>query len=144
MSSTKTLIVKLQLSPTQLASFPHDPSPKSSETSKPSSSPDTPAQIVEPTPVDTPDDAATPTVGIDSNLLAPPTADAKGKKGRPGPKAGGAGTKRGAAAVDGTPKVRGKPGPKKKQRMYVLTAANATTIPTSRLMTFANHPVGAI
>ncbi|KAK3201803.1 hypothetical protein GRF29_164g763970 [Pseudopithomyces chartarum] len=58
-----------------------------------------------------------PMAGIDNGLLAPPTADAKGKKGRPGPKAGGAGTKRAAAAIDGTPKVRGKPGPKKKQRM---------------------------
>ncbi|KAF1971687.1 hypothetical protein BU23DRAFT_179308 [Bimuria novae-zelandiae CBS 107.79] len=116
-SKTKALLVKLQLSPKALAKFPHETASKSSEASKLSSSPDTHAQIIEPTPLDTPNDAATPVNGIDSNLLAPPVADAKGKKGRPAPKAAGAGTKRGAAAVDGTPKVRGKPGPKKKQRM---------------------------
>lgn len=117
MSSSKTKIVKLRLSPKALTKFPHEDESKSSDASKLSSSPATPAQVVEPTPIDTPDDAATPMAGIDNSLLAPPTADAKGKKGRPGPKAGSAGTKRAAAAVDGTPKVRGKPGPKKKQRM---------------------------
>ncbi|KAJ4292622.1 hypothetical protein N0V90_009285 [Kalmusia sp. IMI 367209] len=125
MSSTKagaakSRVVVLPLSPGKLAKFPHEPPSKSSEASKlsssSSSSPDTPAQIVEPAPVDTPDDAATPVNGIDSSLLAPPVAST-GKNGRraPGPKPSG--TKRGAAAVDGTPKPRGKPGPKKKQRM---------------------------
>lgn len=110
----KSLLVKLPLSAEALVKFPHEPSSKSSE--KLSSTPDTPAQIVEPTPTDTPNDAATPVNGVDSSLLAPPPTDAKGRK-KPGPRAGGAGTKRGAAAIDGTPKVRGKPGPKKKQRM---------------------------
>ncbi|KAJ4358288.1 uncharacterized protein N0V89_002868 [Didymosphaeria variabile] len=113
-AKTKSLLVKLPLSPEALAKFPYEPSSKSSE--KLSSSPSTPAQIVEPTPTDTPADAATPMNGVDNGLLAPPATDAKGRK-KPGPRAGGAGTKRGAAAVDGIPKVRGKPGPKKKQRM---------------------------
>ncbi|KAL5378185.1 hypothetical protein DPSP01_009297 [Paraphaeosphaeria sporulosa] len=142
MSSTKTksLLVRLPLAPEALAKFPHEPSSKSSD--KLSSSPNTPAQIVEPTPLDTPADAATPMDGVDNGLLAPPATDAKGKK-KAGPRVS-AGTKRSAAAVDGTPKPRGKPGPKKKQRMGDMIndpnnkAPFAATAPAQKLGPKAN------
>jgi hypothetical protein len=114
-STPKSKVIVLALPPDQLAKFPHDPSSKSSEASKPaSSSPGTPAQIVEPTPADAPSDAAAPASDTNNGLLAPPAAAGSKRKGVPGPKPG---AKRGAGAVEGGPKPRGKPGPKKKQRM---------------------------
>jgi hypothetical protein len=112
-AKTKSLLVKLPLSPDALAKFPHEPSSKSSD--KPSTSPSTPAQIVEPTSLDAAGDAATSVNGVDNGLLAPPATDAQGKK-KAAPRVS-AGTKRGASAIEGGPKPRGKPGPKKKQRM---------------------------
>lgn len=121
----KTKIAVLKLASEQLAKFPHivEPSAKSSSKATSSSS-DTPvAQIIEPTPTaDTPaESAATPaeanTNGLStpSSNLAPPPAGGK-RKGVPGPKPG---AKRGAAHLtpDGLPKPRGKPGPKKKQKL---------------------------
>lgn len=134
-TATKSKVVVLALSPDALAKFPHDPSSKSSETSKPassSSSPGTPAQIVEPTPADTPNDAAAPASDTNNGLLAPPAAAGSKRKGVPGPKPG---AKRGAAAVEGGPKPRGKPGPKKKQRMYVLP----TTLPLPSIVDHLEH-----
>ncbi|PVI08391.1 hypothetical protein DM02DRAFT_607806 [Periconia macrospinosa] len=113
--ATKTKMVVLALSPDKLAQFPHEPLSKSSDTPKPSSSPETPAPVAESTPTDTPNAESTPVPGADNGLLAPPPANgAAKKKGVPGPKAG---SKRSAAAVDGVPKPRGKPGPKKKQKL---------------------------
>ncbi|KAL5375580.1 hypothetical protein PMIN06_013127 [Paraphaeosphaeria minitans] len=134
MSSTKSksLLVRLPLAPEALAKFPHEPSSNSSD--RLSSSPNTPAHIVEPTPLDTP--------GVDNGLLAPPATDLKGKK-KPSPRVS-AGTKRSAAAVDGTPKPRGKPGPKKKQRMGDMIndpnnkAPFATPAPAQKLGPKAN------
>lgn len=110
MAAPKSKLVVLALSPDALAKFPHEaPKPPDDKPNPSSSSPDTPA--AEPSPADTPD-AAAATSTTNNGLLAPPTA-AK-RKGVPGPKPG---AKRSAAAVDGVPKPRGKPGPKKKQRI---------------------------
>ncbi|KAF1955396.1 hypothetical protein CC80DRAFT_474870 [Byssothecium circinans] len=114
-SAPKSKIVVLSLSPELLAKATHVPYSQPSEASKPSASPDTPAQVIEPTPADTPN-AASPIIpnGTDDGMLAPPAAATGPKrKGVPGPKAG---TKRGAAAIDGVPKPRGKPGPKSKKQ----------------------------
>jgi hypothetical protein len=113
-ATAKSKVIVLALSSDALAKFPHQPSSKPSETSKPSSSPDTPAHIVEPPTSDAPKDAAAPASDANNGLLAPPAAAGSKRKGVPGPKPG---AKRGAAAVEGGPKPRGKPGPKKKQRM---------------------------
>ncbi|PSN71765.1 hypothetical protein BS50DRAFT_629898 [Corynespora cassiicola Philippines] len=113
----KTVILKL--SPDKLEQF-LDASDKSSQPSKPASSPGTPAPAaaaVDPTPADTPTDSPAALNGpsTPSSMLAPPAAGTGSKrKGVPGPKPG---AKRGAAAMDGTPKPRGKPGPKKKQKL---------------------------
>ncbi|KAF2475982.1 uncharacterized protein BDR25DRAFT_89697 [Lindgomyces ingoldianus] len=119
---TKTVILKL--SPDSLLSFPHEPvsSRKPSQSrSKSTSSSETPipAAVEPPTPSENPSEsAATPVVNgssTPSSTLAPPAAGSK-RKGIPGPKPG---TKRGAAALtpDGLPRPRGKPGPKKKQKL---------------------------
>ncbi|KAF2107595.1 INO80 complex, subunit Ies4 [Lophiotrema nucula] len=128
MSTTKpakSKTVVLKLAPEQLAKFPHtiDSSSKPSlaGSKAASSSSDTPvAPAVEPTPSENPSDstAATPAVNgmsTPSSTLAPSAPGAK-RKGIPGPKPG---AKRGAAhfTPDGVPKPRGKPGPKKKQKL---------------------------
>jgi hypothetical protein len=124
---SKTIVLKL--SSKVLLGFPHEtaaasPAPKSTST------PATPAapHIIEPS-VDTPAESATPMNGTDTpSSLAPPTTGPK-RKG-PAPK------KRGIAAVDGTnggtngtPKPRGKPGPKsKKQKLGdMINDPNSTT-----------------
>ncbi|ORY16557.1 INO80 complex, subunit Ies4 [Clohesyomyces aquaticus] len=125
-ATPKTKTVTLRLSPDVLANFPHEPSlsrkPSQSRSKSTSSSTEAPAiPVIEqpPTPSENPSESATtPAVNgttTPSSSLAPPAAGAK-RKGIPGPKPG---TKRGASALapDGLPKPRGKPGPKKKQRM---------------------------
>ncbi|KAF2259806.1 hypothetical protein CC78DRAFT_536843 [Lojkania enalia] len=115
-AKSKTIILKL--SPDRLAKIPHatGPSSKSSQT-RSSSSSEIP---VVPTPSENPSDsaAATPAangMSTPSNSLAPLAVGAK-RKGIPGPKPG---AKRSAAHLtpDGLPKPRGKPGPKKKQKL---------------------------
>ncbi|OAK97638.1 hypothetical protein IQ06DRAFT_35536 [Phaeosphaeriaceae sp. SRC1lsM3a] len=123
---TKSKTVVLKLSSKALLAFPHEPV-AASPAPKPTSSPDTPAaapQVVEST-ADTPADASTPMndPGTPSSL-APPANGPK-RKG-PVPK------KRNIAAVDGangTPKPRGKPGPKsKKQKLGdMINDPNSTT-----------------
>jgi hypothetical protein len=119
----KSKIAVLKLAPDHLAKFPHSVAPSANpSTQSTTSSSDTPAaHVAEPTPAaDTPaESAATPGppngMSTPSSSLAPPAANGK-KKGVPGPKPG---TKRGAAHLtpDGLPKPRGKPGPKKKQKL---------------------------
>lgn len=109
MAAPKSKLVVLALSPDALVKFPHEAPTPSEEEKK--ASPPSPSPDAQPTPADT-NDAATPMSTTNNGLLAPPAA-AK-RKGVPGPKPG---AKRSAAAVDGVPKPRGKPGPKKKQRI---------------------------
>lgn len=126
----KSKTVVLKLSPKVLAAFPHEPV-AASPAPKATSSPDTPAAAPQTTEsaVDTPADASTPMNGTGTGAgtpssLAPPANGPK-RKG-PVPK------KRAIAAVDGangTPKVRGKPGPKsKKQKLGdMINDPNSTT-----------------
>jgi hypothetical protein len=119
----KSRIAVLKLSPDHLARFPHASESSAKPSSKAaSSSSGTPiAQVVEPSPAaETPvETAATPAVqngtSTPSSTLAPPQTNGK-RKSLPGPKPG---AKRGAGqlAPDGPPKPRGKPGPKKKQKL---------------------------
>ncbi|KAF1985678.1 DUF1711-domain-containing protein [Aulographum hederae CBS 113979] len=111
-------IIRLSLSPDKLRNFPHEPL----AVRKTSTSSNT---IAGPSPSNNPSDsnAATPTPAATATAattttstngtLAPPTAPGR-RKGIPGPKPG---SKRGPPLVDGQPKPRGKPGPKKKPRL---------------------------
>lgn len=121
-AKSKTVVIKL--SPKLLSAFPHEPAATPPET-KPTSVPGTPTpQIVEPA-TDTPADSSTPMNGTNTpSSLAPPTAGPKRK--------GSAPKKRTITAVDGTngtPKPRGKPGPKtKKQKLGdMINDPNSTT-----------------
>ncbi|KAF2100878.1 hypothetical protein NA57DRAFT_74477 [Rhizodiscina lignyota] len=123
MSAKKSKVVTLRISPERLLQFPHEPkpvetkTPRSKSTTSSTSTPSaTPA--VEPTPslmpsesADTPaPDAATT---VNGSLAVPPPQPAR-RKGIPGPKPG---SKRNIQhTLDGVPKPRGKPGPKKKPR----------------------------
>ncbi|KAF2732668.1 hypothetical protein EJ04DRAFT_513726 [Polyplosphaeria fusca] len=124
----KSRMLILKLAPQHLAHFPPstDPSSKTSDSrSKSPSSSDTPvAPPAEPSPSDLPSElpsdsaAATPQLNgmsTPSGSLAPPASGGK-RKGIPGPRPG---AKRGAQhlATDALPKPRGKPGPKKKQKL---------------------------
>ncbi|EOD48402.1 hypothetical protein GTA08_BOTSDO09815 [Neofusicoccum parvum] len=123
--SPKSAVAILRLPPALLARFPTDGPVRKNSRSKSSSSStpaDTPADpmVIEPAaPQSAPDaDSASAlngtTSAIDNNSLAPPQNGAK-RKGIPGPKPG---SKRTAGqSTDGTPKPRGKPGPKKKPRL---------------------------
>ncbi|KAF2128102.1 hypothetical protein P153DRAFT_387065 [Dothidotthia symphoricarpi CBS 119687] len=108
----KTKTVVLRLSPEALSKFP---SATPSQSSKPNSSPpETAPQIVlEPPSADAPADSTPAVEGPSTpSSLAPPATDAGSK--RKGPKPA---VKRNAAAMEGTPKARGRPGPKKKQKL---------------------------
>ncbi|KAB2576179.1 putative duf1711 domain protein [Lasiodiplodia theobromae] len=123
--SPRSQLAVLRLAPALLSRFPADGPVRKNSRSKSSSSStpiDTPADpmVIEPAePLSAPDaDAASAANGstpaLDNNSLAPPQNGAK-RKGIPGPKPG---TKRTAGqSNDGTPKPRGKPGPKKKPRL---------------------------
>ncbi|KAJ4365466.1 hypothetical protein N0V95_000401 [Ascochyta clinopodiicola] len=116
----KTLTAVLKLSPKHLAQFPHDTPAPPSPASKPASTPEaSPApQMADLTAVDasvdTPDTPAALNGASTPSSLAPPASAPGSKRKTPAPKAG---TKRGAAALEGssTPKPRGKPGPKKRK-----------------------------
>ncbi|OJD35367.1 uncharacterized protein BKCO1_17000105 [Diplodia corticola] len=123
--SPRSQVAVLRLAPSLLARFPSDGPVRKNSRSKSSSSAtpiDTPTDpmVVEPAELQSaPDaDAASAVNGstpaLDNNSLAPPQNGAK-RKGIPGPKPG---SKRTAGqSNDGTPKPRGKPGPKKKPRV---------------------------
>jgi hypothetical protein len=112
-SLPKTKIITLSLPKELLLKFPHEPSSVADPASPASSNVDS---TVQPTAeVNTPDTAAGANVN-GSDSLAPPNA--LNRKGIPGPKPG---LKRNVSqmTVDGVPKPRGKPGPKKKMKVYV-------------------------
>jgi len=112
-TASKTKIITLSLSKDILVKFPHESSSSADPSSPTSSNVDSTAQPT--AEASTPDTAAgAPVNGSDS--LAPPNA--LNRKGVPGPKPG---LKRNASqmTVDGIPKPRGKPGPKKKMKVYV-------------------------
>lgn len=123
--SPKSAIAILRLPPAKLAQFlPDGPVRKNSRSKSSSSSTpiDTPADpmVIEPTEPqpaldgDSASAANGTTPALDGNSLAPPQNGVK-RKGIPGPKPG---SKRTAGqSTDGTPKPRGKPGPKKKPRL---------------------------
>ncbi|KAF1924785.1 DUF1711-domain-containing protein [Didymella exigua CBS 183.55] len=111
----KSLTAVLKLSPKMLAQFPHEAPAQPSPASKPASTPEaSPAPMVADSTADS--NAADTPVAMNGpstpSSLAPPAPGSKRKV--PAPKAG---TKRGAAAIDGasTSRARGKPGPKKRK-----------------------------
>jgi hypothetical protein len=120
---SKTVI--LRLSPKALIAFPHEAAAAPPD-SKPTSSPDTPAPQVTDSSINTPADSTTMNGTNTPSSLAPPAVGPNGKRKGPAPK------KRTIAAVDGangTPKPRGKPGPKsKKQKLGdMINDPNSTT-----------------
>ncbi|KAI9695147.1 MAG: hypothetical protein M1820_008853 [Bogoriella megaspora] len=130
--SKKNRIIVLRLSPKQLARL----TPETLSETKPSransstSSVEAPATKIESSAADAASDSnATPVPTTiapagDNNNLAPPPNGAK-KRGIPGPKPG---AKRGAGLMlDGQPKPRGKPGPKKKPRLPDGTIDHGST-----------------
>ncbi|KAF2017515.1 hypothetical protein BU24DRAFT_151956 [Aaosphaeria arxii CBS 175.79] len=121
----KSRIAILKLSPDQLSKFPHTPTSSAKQSSSSSSSSPSPSDapvppIVEPAPSDTAADSASTPAAMNgastpSSSLAPPVAGQK-RKGAPGLKSAGKKTPS-ASTPDGLPKPRGKPGPKKKQKL---------------------------
>ncbi|KAH7065492.1 INO80 complex, subunit Ies4 [Macrophomina phaseolina] len=123
--SPRSALAILRLPPAKLAQFLPDGSARKNSRSKSSSS-STPVDTLadpmviepaEPQPALDGDSASAlngSTPALDNNSLAPPQNGVK-RKGVPGPKPG---SKRTAGqSNDGTPKPRGKPGPKKKPRI---------------------------
>lgn len=112
-------VAVLKLSPSLLRRFSSSSSSSSSDLLKPNT--DTPkdkeaspasSMAEQPVPPsDNASDAASTPAGA-------PAADTPRRKGLPGPKPG---SKRGLNPTDSVPKPRAKPGPKKKQKLYVLT-----------------------
>lgn len=107
---TKTVVFKI--SPTQLSRFLPKPTPK--KTSKVKSTPSTvstpiAASATAPVPASSPNADASE----NNTTPAPGTTDAPKKK----VTVAKAGTKRGMGSLDGGPKGRGRPGPKKKPRV---------------------------
>lgn len=121
-ASSKAIVV-LKLSPDLLSRFPNPSTPvKASTNSNNNTTASSPVKEKEGSPAsssvadppvppsDNASDAASTPAGAAS-------AETPRRKGLPGPKPG---SKRGHNQGDSVPKPRGKPGPKKKQKMYVL------------------------
>ena len=120
-ASSKAIVV-LKLSPDLLSRFPNPSTPVKANTNSNSTTTSSPVKEKEGSPAsssvadppvppsDNASDAASTPAGAAS-------AETPRRKGLPGPKPG---SKRGHNQGDSVPKPRGKPGPKKKQKMYVL------------------------
>lgn len=109
----KSKIITLRLPSTLLDRFPSDNLSDDASGSKASPSVDPSTKDATPSALD--DDSKVPSTPEPNGTPAPVDGDATPTNGENGgPKTG---AKRGAAAVDGLPKQRGKPGPKKKARV---------------------------
>ncbi|KAH7086534.1 INO80 complex, subunit Ies4 [Paraphoma chrysanthemicola] len=124
---SKTVI--LRLSPKTLVAFPHEPAAAPTPEPKPASSPDTPAPQAADSSVNTPADSSTMNGTNTPSSLAPPAVGPNGKRKGPAPKKRTIAAVDGANGTNGTPKARGKPGPKsKKQKLGdMINDPNSTT-----------------
>lgn len=111
----KSKIITLRLSSASLDRFPSDKPSDDATDSKNTPSVDLSTMDATPSALD--DDSKVPSTPEPNGTPAPADGDAtptNGEDGLGGPKTG---AKRSAAAADGLPKQRGRPGPKKKARV---------------------------